>query len=318
MRSIGIAGGVPLYAKDDSFLSYFNSPYIGHKRSSSIDVYPSHQSWNGPAFSPVDGRVLRVKKLRMGMKKVFPTSDSDYAIAITPEEDDEVVVRVLHCTPSLSEGDLVSKGDVIGELLRSRYFCFWTRPHYHLDVMDSKHFLRSSQSFPLNLELKPAQVISGDDTNQFECEVISCTKSVIVVVAKRQAFVKAGDWYGHLAILGDNGNIGLIDAGIPHYEQGGIVGSSLVQTGATIRVWNTEVGRVTDSREGMAVFSTDLSFRVFLGQYRMRGISHHLYSKHQLANNSPPIILIPLSYGQYEGKLSEGDRFVLSTSLQRI
>ena len=316
MRCIGVAGGVHLYAQEDSFFSYFNSPFIGHKRSSSIDVYPSHQLWGGPAFSPVDGRVQRVKKLRMGMKKVFPTSDADYAIAITPDENNEAIARVLHCTPSVSEGDLVAKGDSIGELLRSRYFCFWTRPHYHIEVMDPNHFQRSSQSFPLNPGFGAAQVISGNDTHKFECEVISCARDVIVAVAKNNAFVKVGGCYGHPAMLGDDRNIGLIDAGIPHYEHGGVIGIGNVQTGAKIRVWNTDVGQATDSSEGMTVFSTYLNLSVFLGQNRMRGISHHVYSKHQLANKHPPIFLIPPSYGQYEGKLNEGDRFVLSTSIQ--
>ncbi|MHA2208455.1 MAG: hypothetical protein ACXABV_04745 [Candidatus Thorarchaeota archaeon] len=247
MRIVGVAAGTQLFAPDDSFFSYFNSPFIGHKRSSSIDVYPSHQLWGGPAFSPVDGRIQRVKKLRMGMKKVFPTSDSDYAIAISPDENDEVVVRVLHCKPSVSEGDLVAKGDSIGELLRSRYFCFWTRPHYHIEVMDPTHFHRSSQSFPLEPRFEAVQVISGDDTHKFECEVISCTDDVIIVVAKTNVFAKAGDCYGHLAVLGNNRNIGFIDAGIPHYEQGGVIGNSIVQTGASIGVWNTDVGQVLPS-----------------------------------------------------------------------
>ena len=250
------------------------------------------------------------------MKKVFPTSDADYAIAITPDENNEAIARVLHCTPSVSEGDLVAKGDSIGELLRSRYFCFWTRPHYHIEVMDPNHFQRSSQSFPLNPGFGAAQVISGNDTHKFECEVISCARDVIVAVAKKNAFVKVGDCYGHPAVLGDDRNIGLIDAGIPHYEHGGVIGIGNVQTGAKIRVWNTYVGQATDSSEGMTVFSTYLNLSVYLGQNRMRGISHHVYSKHQLANKHPPIFLIPPSYGQYEGKLNEGDRFVLSTSIQ--
>ncbi|MHA2119106.1 MAG: hypothetical protein ACW98J_09310, partial [Candidatus Thorarchaeota archaeon] len=103
-----------------------------------------------------------------------------------------------------------------------------------------------------------------------------------------------------------------------HYEHGGVIGDSIIQTGEAIRVWKTHVGQATDSREGMTVFSTYSNVSVFLGQNRMRGISHHLYSKHQLANKHPPIFLIPPSYGQYEGKLIEGDLFVLSTSIQEI
>ncbi|MHA2386472.1 MAG: hypothetical protein ACXAEE_09720 [Candidatus Thorarchaeota archaeon] len=316
MRIVGVAAGTQLFAPADSFFSYFNSPFIGHRRSSSVDVYPSHQLWGGLAFSPVDGRVHRVRKLKMGMKKVFPTSDSDYAIAIIPDENEEVVVRVLHCQPSVSEGDLVGKGDSIGELLRSRYFCFWTRPHYHIEVMDPNHFQRSSQSFPLNPSLGAAQVISGNETHEFECEVISCTRDGIVAVAKNNAIAQAGDCFGHLAVMGDDHSIGIIDAGIPHYKHGGVIGHSIIQTGGRIRVWNTDVGQATDSREGMTVFSARLNLSVFLGQNRMRGISHHIYSRHQLANKRPPIFLIPPSYGQYEGKLNEGDWLVLSTSIQ--
>ncbi len=185
-----------------------------------------------------------------------------------------------------------------------------------MEVMDPNHFQRSSQSFPLDLRFGAAQVISGEDTNKFECEVISCTRDTIVVVPRNNAFAKAGDIYGHLAVLGDDRNIGLIDAGIPHYGHGGVIGDSIIQTGEAIRVWNTDVGQATDSREGMTVFSTYSNVSVFLGQNRMRGISHHLYSKHQLANKHPPIFLIPALYGQYEGRLNEGDWFVLSLSIQ--
>ena len=68
MRRVGSAAGIDLFAPVDAYFSYFNSPYVGHKQGTSIDIYPSHEEWGGPAYSPIAGQVIRVKKMRMGIR----------------------------------------------------------------------------------------------------------------------------------------------------------------------------------------------------------------------------------------------------------
>ncbi|MFW9968448.1 MAG: hypothetical protein ACFFEA_14965, partial [Candidatus Thorarchaeota archaeon] len=192
MRCIGIAGGISLHAQDDSYISYFNSPFIGHRRSSSIDVYPSDGTWGSHAFSPTDGKITEIRTISMGKKKVFPSSQYDYAIGIVPEGVEDAIVRILHCKPGISVGDSISRGDFIGSLVRSRYFCFWTGPHYHIEAMNPKHFARPSQSFPIISNVGGIQVHKGTSSSKFECEVVRSTKDIVVCASREYSYAKSG------------------------------------------------------------------------------------------------------------------------------
>ncbi|MFW9913213.1 MAG: hypothetical protein ACFFEU_12110 [Candidatus Thorarchaeota archaeon] len=309
MRCIGVAGGISLYAHDDSYISYFNSPFIGHRRSSSIDVYPADGTWDGPAFSPIDGKVTELRTLTMGKKKAFPTSSRDYAIAIAPDGVEDTVVRILHCRPRISVGDIVSKGDFIGSLIRSRYFCFWTGPHYHIEAMRSKDFIRPSQSFPIIVETGRVSAISGDSTNQYECEVMKCTQDIVVCSSREIASVSMNDYHGHLAII--DGSSSILDAGVPHYNQGGLLGDAIPEIGSPIQAFGSTVGRVSVISESFVQFTMEKNVSVSLDGENLGGLSTHLYSNRQLIDGRPPILLVPEKRNQYEGKLSEGDRIVL-------
>ena len=147
MRTIGKANGVGIAIPDDAYFSFFNSPYIGHRNCSSVDVYPSHNEWAGPAFSPVKGTVVKLKQIRMGKKRKFETNEYDYATGIKPIDNEDSILRILHCDPTVKIGDEVAPGDEIGSLLRSRYFNFWTGPHYHIDVVNSKFFVKNYTTY---------------------------------------------------------------------------------------------------------------------------------------------------------------------------
>jgi hypothetical protein len=313
MRSIGVAGGVSFYAHDDSYLSYFNSPFIGHRRFSSIDVYPADGYWDGPAFSPVDGNVTEIRTLTMGKKKVFPTSPSDYAIGVAPDGVEDAVVRILHCRPRVSVGDTVSKGDFIGNLIRSRYFCFWTGPHYHIEAMRPKDFIRPSQSFPIVVETGKVSTISGDSTNQYECEVMRCTQDIVVCRSREIPSASMNDYHGHLAAIGYSSSI--LDAGVPHYDQGGLLGDTIPEIGSPILAFGVSVGLVSAISEPFVQFTTEKNVIASLDGENLGGLSTHLYSKRLLIDGHPPIFLIPEERNQYEGRLSEGDCIILSISI---
>jgi hypothetical protein len=310
MRRIGIAGGVSLYAHDDSYLSYFNSPFIGHRRFSSIDVYPADGIWDGPAFSPIDGRITAIRTLKMGMKRAFPTSPNDYAIAIAPEGVEDSVVRILHCKPRVSEGDVVSKGDVIGNMVRSRYFCFWTGPHYHVEAMHPKDFIRPSQSFPIEIDTGKIGTISGVSTNQVECKVMKCTPDIVMCGSREIPSANMNDYLGHLAMANDSS--GIIDAGIPHYKQGGLLGDMFREIDSPVHAFGVSVGSVSSVSDSFVQFTMEKNVFATLDGEKIGGVSTHLYSKKQLIYGRPPIFLIPEARHQFEGKISEGDCVVLS------
>ncbi|MFW9802958.1 MAG: hypothetical protein ACFFFC_09915 [Candidatus Thorarchaeota archaeon] len=307
---MGVAGSVSLYAHDDSYLSYFNSPFIGHRRFSSIDVYPADGAWDGPAFSPIDGKVTQVRTLKMGKKKAFPTSSRDYAIAIAPDDVTDTIVRILHCRPKVSEGDVVSKGDLIGSLIRSRYFCFWTGPHYHVEAMHPKDFIRPSQSFPIIVKTRTINTILGNSANQFECEVMNCTQDIVECWSHEISSASMEEYHGHLAKIGSSSSI--LDAGVPHYKKGGLLGNPIADIGYPIQAFGVSIGRVSSISESFVQFIMEKNVIATLDGENLGGLSTHLYSNRQLINGRPPIFLIPEERNQFEGRLSEGDCIVLS------
>ncbi|MFX1265822.1 MAG: hypothetical protein ACFFH0_10620 [Promethearchaeota archaeon] len=296
----------------DSYFSYFNSPYIGHRRSSSVDVYPSHKEWEGPAFSPIDGKIVRLKEVSMGAPKVFPSEDRDYAIAIRPEEESSHIVRILHCRPSVSVGESVAKGDEIGGVLRSRFFCFWTGPHYHVEVLPEIGFHRSSKSSPITVDFPTASSVEMESPKEIECEVLESSADVLVGVSKRASYAKAGDLQGHLAFTRSAAKGGILDAGVPHYEHGGVVAGGLAQEDKAVKAWSAKIGVVTSAGDSFLQFKITEHFSPRVDGELIRGISNHVYSKTQTVKGLPPVYLIPKKIGQFEERYNEGDVFVLS------
>ncbi|MFW9800862.1 MAG: hypothetical protein ACFFD9_10525 [Candidatus Thorarchaeota archaeon] len=311
MRCVGVSSGVDLFAQKDSYFSYFNSPYIGHKRCSAIDIYPSHGDWGGPAFSPIDGKVVSIRRISMGIGKVFPTEDSDYAIAIRPEGLDKIV-RVLHCTPGVSRGDELARGDEIGRILRSRFFCFWTGPHYHVEVMDEKNFRRSSQSDPISVDLPRATAIDKGGQKKLECQVTGVSTELLTGVLTNWSYARVGDLYGHLALVEGASDVGILDGGVPHYNHGGIVGGANDCEGRNVVVWSKQIGLVTAIHHSFLQFETSSTFTPKVDDIPILGISCYLFSRSQTVKGMPPIYMIPEKYGQFEGVYNEGDVVMMS------
>ncbi|MFX1606507.1 MAG: hypothetical protein ACFFDD_11450, partial [Promethearchaeota archaeon] len=180
MRVVGSALGINIHAPEDAYFSYFNSPYIGHNIGSAVDIYPRHQKWGGDVVAPVSGEIVKTEKMRMGRPKQFPTNEFDYVIGILPEESDTDLLRVMHCEPTLNEGETVELGDRIGKAIRSRYFNYWTGPHYHVEILPEESFRRSSKSYPLELDYQFVADGSTGASGKLELLVSSVTDDNIV------------------------------------------------------------------------------------------------------------------------------------------
>lgn len=311
MRKVGSAAGIDLFAPADAYFSYFNSPYIGHKQGASIDIYPSHEEWGGPAYSPIAGQIIRVKKMRMGKERVFPSDEADFGIAIAPEGSNDIV-RILHCAPEVDEGMTVEAGQRLGSLIRSRYFDYWTGPHYHIEIMNARDFGRSTKSYLLNVELAPVQQKQQESASELECLITRVTDDVIIAFTDDSPIVISGDLVGHAAYCGSNRRHGILDAGVPHYSHGGILGLGESVEERTVTAWGSEIGYAVGSLDSRLPFKRSEPLRPTFEVEIIRGVSCFAFTKKQTVKGCPPVIMIPQQYGGFSRKFTEGDVGVLS------
>jgi len=307
MHVIGETKGVKLYSPNDAYFSFFNSPYFGHSHSAAIDIYPYHQMWGGPVFSPIRGKIVRIQKTKMGNKKAFPSEDYDFGIAIRPEENKETIVRILHCKPTLQEEEIVDQGDIIGTGIRSRYFNYWTGVHYHIEVMHLDNFSRSTRSYPLDLPFQFEATPSREMVSESEFIVESVNENNIIGYPKDFSHTALDQFFGLSAIEDNSKIVGILDGGLSHYKHGGVVGQSTGQDGSTISLQNHPVGVVTNYLKGASLFLREPTITCFLNEIELRGLSCFIYPKIYVKRGISPLVLVPQSYREFVGVISEGD-----------
>lgn len=307
MRIVGSAAGINIHAPEDAYFSYFNSPYIGHDIGSAIDIYPRHQDWSGDVVTPVSGKIVKTRKMRMGQPKQFPTNEFDYGIGILPEESDTDIVRIMHCEPTVSEWETVTLGDRIGRAIRSRYFNYWTGPHYHVEILPLESFHRSSKSYPLEFEYQFESRKPSCSHEMIELSVGSVTEDHIIGYAENLGQAKIGDLVG-LPAVSEEGKIeGILDGGLSHYKIGGVIGATELRQGTHVHLMESPVGTIRDTKFGASLFNRGPSITTFLNNTEIRGLSCFIYSKHYTRKKTPQLILIPKRYGQFKGLFNEGD-----------
>ncbi|MBD3404591.1 MAG: hypothetical protein GF411_00470 [Candidatus Lokiarchaeota archaeon] len=311
MRLVGCSHGIDLFAPEDSYFSYFNSPYIGHRRFSAIDIYSAHNRWEESFVSPVSGKVTKIRKLTMGRKREFPTSDHDYAIGIQPDGHEDIV-RILHCKPNIDIGEYVEQGEHLGFAIRSRYFNFWTGPHIHVEVQKRLDFIRSSQSYPLEIPSVQLDRIRGELRWPITCEVVEVSKDNIKLVSYQGDICTGSGLIGH-CVESENA-FGIIDIGFPHYKQGAMIFPSSEGICNSFRLWSILISSGSHSMKFANVFSTKQNIRFRLDEDLIRGLSFYVFSKHQEINGRPPIIVIPEDYGAMVDSYKKGDIVSLSFS----
>jgi len=303
MRIVGIASETEIYSPDDSYFSFYNSPYVSHGQGSSVDIYPFHQSWQDIVVSPVSGKVVKIKKMKMGRPKEFPTHRNDFGIAIQPEHTDKDIVRILHCDPTVSVGDRVDLGDSIGKTLRSRFFNYWTGPHYHVEVMDLESFERSSQSYPFKQLFRFPPREGLKESANIEYEISQVTRDFVKGFPRNIEHSTISDLIGLAAKSQEDVNFGILDGGISHYKQGGVVGGVNIKSNSVVYFAGKPVGTIADSHRfirGPVISST-------LDGKDLRGLSCFIYPEVYTKKGVPPLILVPNEYDQFSDTIIEGD-----------
>ncbi|TFG32092.1 hypothetical protein EU528_04525 [Candidatus Thorarchaeota archaeon] len=307
MHVIGEAKGIKLYAPKDAYFSYFNSPYFGHSHAAAIDIYPHQQEWGCSVISPVTGKLVRIQKTMMGRKKEFPTEQYDFGIAIQPEEDNQAIVRILHCNPSLKVGDSVVRGDEIGSAIRSRYFNYWTGPHYHIEIMHMDSFARSTQSYPLDLPFRFESKKVGRLLATVEFLVNKVTEDSILGYPRGLSHTTIDGYTGLSGISNGTDIVGILDGGISHYKHGGVIGQEDGVEGSTIYLEKNPVGTIKRSLKGASFFLRNTSVSSNLEGIELRGLSCFIYPKHFVKHDVSRLLLVPSRYGEFVGLISEGD-----------
>jgi hypothetical protein len=300
---VGIASETEICAPDDSYFSFYNSPYISHGQGSSVDIYPFHQNWSDIVVSPVTGKVVKIKKMKMGRPREFPTDDHDFGIGIQPEYSDTDIVRILHCKPSVSVGGSIEIGEVIGETLRSRFFNYWTGPHYHVEVMALDSFERSSQSYPFKQLFQFHQSKGVKQSAKIEFEISQVTEDFVKGFPRNVEHASLSGLIGLAAKNQDYVNLGILDGGLSHYERGGVVGGIDIELNTLVYLARHPVGTITDSNQflrGPSITST-------LDGYNLRGLSCFIYPEVYTKKGVPPLVLVPRQYGQFKDTISVGD-----------
>jgi murein DD-endopeptidase MepM/ murein hydrolase activator NlpD len=140
---------VNIYAPEDSYISFFNSPYYAHKENLAIDIYPPHNGSPVTAYSPVAGRIKKIYTFNPPTPKFFkgPTVEQLIILESTTQSDSHI--RLLHIDSTLKVGTFVEVGDALGDIVRSGFYHFWTAPHLHVEVRIKDNLIRAKGSEPM-------------------------------------------------------------------------------------------------------------------------------------------------------------------------
>lgn len=165
MVPIAVSEEVTIFSTIDSRFAFYNSPYPGHKLSSSLDIFPNLE-FGEATVSPVAGEVVRIRKVKAPKGTNFIASKYDVVILIKSKENPTRLVKVLHVDPLIEVGDDVKVGEHLGTLLRSGYFGSHTGAHIHLEVRLPSDPLRARGGFNLNRifqvkNIKPLEELKG-------------------------------------------------------------------------------------------------------------------------------------------------------------
>jgi len=254
-----------------------------HRAQMGVDVYPGQ--WFGePAPSPVEGEVLRVRRVRAPPGRGFADAGYDVATLVRPSSNPSVVLKLLHVDTNHEVGARLRVGEELGALLRSGYYGWNTSPHIHVEVRSPGDPLRARGGFELRR------------TGPVRAEPMTGIAGSVVVNRPEFTILRLGGSSHGLAGEVD-GVPGLLDGGIPYYGWMG-VHMDEPRVGA-IRLLGVKVGEANTVHPGSCIGSCG-GFGFTLGGVPLLGLSLYL-----TLEAGPVVKAIPRKIGGL--KLDEGD-----------
>ncbi|UPV76060.1 hypothetical protein M0R89_08385 [Halorussus limi] len=216
----------PELLEDFPRFSLYNSPYAAHDEGCAIDLYPHEGDWREgsegreanegretAAPSPVAGEVVAARTVSAPPKPY--AADHDHLVVV---DTGDRLARILHVDPAVEPGDVVARGDSLGEMVRSGFFAPWVDNHVHLGFRDGDaNPFRASGSLPL--ELDPGVELAAVPWDG---------RGEVVATGDTYAILDAPDHPApgeRFAGIAADGTARPLDGGLPHYEGGGILGT---------------------------------------------------------------------------------------------
>ncbi len=200
MRVIAKSGELKIFAPENAWYSFFNSPYIGHKLGTALDIYFPEKA----LFPMESGIVEKIRNVRPPQRYV---KGEDYLIAI--RLNSSFCLKVLHVKPSVNIGDKLYLGDEIGDMIVSGFFMPWSSKHAHVELRKCDDYLRARGG----IELMPVMHTSVPSTETYEFRIVEKdTHFCWALPLKASKF--------SLTPLSSGGNP--IEGGLPHYGFGGV------------------------------------------------------------------------------------------------
>ena len=273
MEPIASSESVTIHCPVDGKFSFFNSPYPAHASYTGVDVYPK-TSFGDTAPSPVRGEVKTVRMVRCPEPRGFEGSTRDHVILLRSIDNPKRWVKILHVEPSVRAGDMVEPGEGLGTLLRSGFFDFWTDPHIHVEVRKPSDALRARGGFRFQRLMMPNV---SDALKDLTGTVVDVTSEYSLVA------LDGGSKHGVPVDL--DGQVGLLDAGLPHYRWFGVHTDMPPAATGTISLCGSEIGTVRSAHSNMCV--AECFGSVFSLNGKPVGLSLHLYPSSPLAKIIP-------------------------------
>ncbi len=284
MVPIAVSEEVTIFSTNESRFAFYNSPYPGHKLSSSLDIFPNLDFGKATA-SPVAGEVIRIRKVKSPKGTNFVASKYDVVILIKSRDNPSRLVKILHVDPLIEVGDYVKVGEDFGILLRSGYFGAHTGAHIHLEVRPPTDPFRARGGFNLN------RIFRVKNTKPLE-EL----KGIVKKSLPRRTFVSlyGPPNNGILGVIGETPT--LIDGGLPYGWVGGHYES--IPDGDHIGLAGKIIAKITRKEEKKCTADCT-NFKIKVNNKNV-GLFFYLFP-----HNRPEVLIT--RYGGGSLKLEEGD-----------
>ncbi len=286
MKPVAYSQGVGIYCSSNGRLSFFNSPYVAHIGFSAVDIYPGC-AYGEAAPSPVMGRVVKVRHVMCPKGRHFESTAFDCAVLLKSLENPDRLVKILHVKPYVEVGEVIEPGQKLGVLLRSGYFDFWTDPHIHVEIREPSDPLRARGGFKIE---RLIEIEENDPLEELRGTVVEARPEYALISLDNAVEVGLpADIDGDMAIL---------DAGIPHYGWIGAHTNGEPPIGADVKLCGKKIGTIESVHRNMCLAKcSDFDLR-------LRGVQVGLSLFLNLSSN-PSMKIVPSKPGKLKVERSE-------------
>ncbi len=269
LTPVALSGEVEIQTPAKGFVSFSNSPYYSHEHNEAVDLYPP--IGNVTAYSPIGGVVVGLHVVKSPRPRHFKAPETEHLVIVEPTRNKHMIARILHIDSSLSIGEKIRVGEPLGRMVRSGFFNFWTENHIHVELRSPTQPLRAKGSL-LMAPLRRIENLEGVPCDHRPLLRIEDSKSCYVLARATEGEISLGQFRGYGCEV--NGNIGILDAGLPHYGFGGVLlgRDAKIRIGDEVFFWGTTVGQIVAVSEGIASFRT-YPLVIRSNGKRMRGLS---------------------------------------------